>query len=127
MDIAARCPYHVDSAMNPAHTFQPYGVAHLSVIFLTIAVPFVLAAIWGRTKSHLVERAIVFSLSALLILNYIFYMMRVGQFGAVSWQQILPLQLCDCGMVGVIVAMLSGNQRRFEVAYFWGLCGTLKA
>jgi len=113
--------------MNPEHTFHPYGIAHLSVIFLTIAVPFALATIVGRTKSQLAERVIVFSLSALLILNYIFYMMRVRQFGAVSWQQILPLQLCDWGMVVVIVAMLSGNQRWFEVAYFWGIGGTLQA
>ena len=54
-------------------------------------------------------------------------MCLVLQFGAVSWQQILPLQLCDWGMVVVIVAMLSGNQRWFEVAYFWGIGGTLQA
>jgi hypothetical integral membrane protein (TIGR02206 family) len=45
----------------------------------------------------------------------------------VSWQQMLPLQLCDWGMVVVIVAMLTGNQRWFEVAYFWGIGGTLQA
>jgi len=112
---------------EPKHFFHAFGAAHLTVIFLTIAVPFILAAIVVRTKSQLAERAIVFSLSALLIFNYIFYMMRVRQFGAVSWQQILPLQLCDWGMVVVIVAMLSGNQRWFEVAYFWGIGGTLQA
>jgi len=35
--------------------------------------------------------------------------------------------MCDWGMVVVIVAMLTGNQRWFEVAYFWGIGGTLQA
>jgi hypothetical integral membrane protein (TIGR02206 family) len=39
----------------------------------------------------------------------------------------LPLQLCDWGMAVVIVAMWTGNQRWFEVAYFWGIGGTLQA
>ncbi len=39
----------------------------------------------------------------------------------------LPLQLCDWGMVVVIVAMWTGSQRWFEVAYFWGIGGTLQA
>jgi hypothetical integral membrane protein (TIGR02206 family) len=54
-------------------------------------------------------------------------MMLVRRFGAVSWQQTLPLQLCDWGMVVVIVAMWTGSQRWFEVAYFWGIGGTLQA
>jgi hypothetical integral membrane protein (TIGR02206 family) len=110
------------------HPFRPYGVAHLAVIFLTIALPFVLAAIVRRSKSPSgCERAVVISLSALLIIDYVAYLLVIRQFGAVSWGQILPLQLCDWGMVVVIVAMLTGNQRWFEVAYFWGLGGTLQA
>jgi hypothetical integral membrane protein (TIGR02206 family) len=113
--------------VNQECVFQPYGVAHLTAIFLTIALPFVLGLVVRRTKSQFMERTIVFSLSALLISNYVIYMMRVRQFGAVSWQQTLPLQLCDWAMVVVIVAMVSGNQRWFEVAYFWGIGGTLQA
>ena len=30
--------------MDPARAFQPFGLAHLVVILLTIALPFVLAA-----------------------------------------------------------------------------------
>jgi hypothetical integral membrane protein (TIGR02206 family) len=107
--------------------FQPYGMPHLTVIFLTIALPFALAAIVRWTKSPRIERAIVALLSAVLVLNYVAYLIFVRSRGIVSWQQMLPLQLCDWGMVVVIVAMWTGNQRWFEVAYFWGIGGTLQA
>jgi hypothetical integral membrane protein (TIGR02206 family) len=107
--------------------FQPYGLAHLTVIFATIALPFVLAAIARRTRSKLIERVIVFGLSMILVTNYVAYLIFIRQFGVVAWQEILPLQLCDWGMIVVIVAMLTGKQRWFEVAYYWGLGGTLQA
>jgi len=114
--------------MSPERPFQPYGPAHLTVIFLTIALPFVLAAVARRARSSRVERVIIVALSVLLILNYAAYLIFVRYSGGiVSWQQMLPLQLCDWGMVVVIVAMLSGRQRWFEVAYFWGIGGTLQA
>ena len=113
--------------MNSERTFQVYGAAHLTVIFLTIALPFVLAATVRRAKSGRLERVIVASLSALLVLNYAVYLILVRNVSVMSWEQMLPLQLCDWGMVVVIVAMWSGNQRWFEVAYFWGIGGTLQA
>ncbi len=109
------------------HPFQPYGLPHLTVIFLTIALPFVLAAIVRYTKSSRVERAIIAVLSTVLIFNYIAYLIFVRSYGMVTWRQMLPLQLCDWGMVVVIIAMWTGNQRWFEVAYFWGIGGTLQA
>jgi len=109
------------------HPFQPYGPPHLTVIFLTIALPFALAALVWRAKSPRVERVIVAVLSTVLVLNYVAYLIFVRSHGIVTWQQMLPLQLCDWGMVVVIVAMWTGNQRWFEVAYFWGIGGTLQA
>jgi len=113
--------------MSPELPFQPYGWPHLTVIFLTITLPFALAAFGRRTKSRRVERTIVVLLSAMLILNYVAYLIFVRSHGIVSWQQMLPLQLCDWGMVVVIVAMWTGSLRWFEVAYFWGIGGTLQA
>jgi len=109
------------------HPFQAYGAAHLTVIFLTITLPFVLAAIVRRAKSSRLERVIVTLLSALLVLNYTVYLILVRNVSVVSWAEMLPLQLCDWGMVVVIAAMWSGSQRWFEVAYFWGIGGTLQA
>jgi len=91
-----------DLAMNPERPFQPYGPAHLTVIFLTIALPFALAAIARRARSSRVERAIIATLSALLVLNYGVYLILVRNVSVMSWQQMLPLQLCDWGMVVVI-------------------------
>src|SRR5437667_6657002 len=107
--------------------FQPYGLPHLTFIFLTIVLPFVLAAIVRRTKSPLVENITIGVLSAVLVLNYVVYLIFIRSRGIVTWQQMLPMQLCDWGMVVVLVAMWTGNQRWFEVAYFWGIGGTLQA
>ena len=113
--------------MNDAPEFQPYGLPHLTVIFVTIVLPFALAAVVRRTRSQRLEKIITGVLSAVLILNYVIYLMFISSRGVVAWQQLLPMQLCDWGMIVVIVAMCTGNQRWFEVAYFWGIGGTLQA
>src|SRR2546429_4477758 len=107
--------------------FRPYGLPHLTVIFLTIVLPFVLAAIVWRTKSRLLVKMIIGVLSAVLILNYVAYLVFIRSHGIMDWRHMLPMQMCDWGMVVVIVAMWTGNQRWFEVAYFWGIGGTLQA
>src|SRR5437762_10797547 len=116
------CPF-----MNEPPQFQLYGWPHLTVIFLTIVLPFGLASIVRRTKSQRIEKVIIGALSAVLILNYVVYLVFVRSRGVVDWRHMLPMQMCDWGMVVVIVAMWSGNRRWFEVAYFWGIGGTLQA
>ena len=113
--------------MNDAPSFRAYGLPHLTVIFLTIVLPFVLAALVRRTKSKRIEKAIIAALSAVLIFNYVAYLIFIRSQGVTDWRQMLPMQMCDWGMVVVIVAMWTGNQRWFEVAYFWGIGGTLQA
>src|SRR5437773_3500935 len=113
--------------MNDAPEFQPYGLPHLTVIFITIVLPFALAALVRRTRSQRIERVIIVALSAVLILNYLAYLVFIRSRGVMDWRQMLPMQMCDWGMVVVIVAMWTGSQRWFEVGYFWGIGGTLQA
>ncbi len=113
--------------MNSAPAFHPYGPAHVIVISLTIALPFLLAAPVRKTKWRLLERIIIGALSVLLILNYIFYLALIRRSGVHSWAQMLPMQLCDWAMLVIIVAMWTGNRSWFEVAYFWGIGGTVQA
>jgi hypothetical integral membrane protein (TIGR02206 family) len=113
--------------MNSAPEFHAWSLSHLTVIFLTIVLPFVLALLVHRTKSRVLERSICFALSALLLINYVAYLIVARQFGVNHWYKVLPLQLCDWAMLVIIVALWTGNRRWLEVAYFWGIGGTLQA
>ncbi|MGH8102520.1 MAG: TIGR02206 family membrane protein [Chthoniobacterales bacterium] len=113
--------------MPERHLFTPFGRAHVTVILLTIVLPLVLALIVHRTKSRVLERSIRFAISALLLINYTAYLIIARQFGATTWTRVLPLQLCDWAMFVIIAALWTGNRRWLEIAYFWGIGGTLQA
>ena len=113
--------------MSSAPEFHAWSTSHLTVIFLTVGLPFLLALIVHRTKSGLLERSICFAISALLLINYVAYLIVARDFGVTTWYRMLPLQLCDWAMAVIIVALWTGNRRWLEVAYFWGIGGTLQA
>ena len=107
--------------------FEPFGLAHLVVILLTIALPFILAAFVRKSRWPRSERVIARLIALLLGLNYVGYAIYLWTIGETSWEKTLPLQLCDWAMVAIIVAFLTGRERWLEVAYFWGIGGTVQA
>lgn len=113
--------------MDSAPEFHAYGLSHLVVILLTVALPFILALIVRRTKSPRLERSIRLTISALLLINYVAYVFVARNFGVDRWYKLVPLQLCDWAMIVIIVALWTGSRRWLEVAYFWGIGGTLQA
>jgi hypothetical integral membrane protein (TIGR02206 family) len=113
--------------MDAARAFRPFGLAHLVVILLTIALPFVLAAFVRKSRWSRSERIIGRLLAVTLAFNYFGYAIYLAMTGGMSWEQALPFQLCDWAMVAIIVALLTGRERWLEVAYFWGIGGTAQA
>ncbi len=113
--------------MEPPSTFQAFSPEHLVAIFLTVALPFALAALARRSGSRAIERAIGYAISAVLIANYVAYLLFIRPRSDLTWEATLPMQMCDWAMVVIVVAIASGNRRWFEVAYFWGIGGTLQA
>ncbi|HEV3393116.1 MAG TPA: TIGR02206 family membrane protein [Chthoniobacterales bacterium] len=113
--------------MDNTPDFHAYSASHFTVIFLTIALPLVLALVVHGTKSRFLERSICFAISALLLINYVAYLIVARQFGVAAWQKMLPMQLCDWAMAVIIAALWTGSRRWLEIAYFWGIGGTLQA
>lgn len=113
--------------MQTAPEFHPYSSSHLVVIFLTIVVPIALALMVHRTKSPHLERWIRITIAVVLLINYVTYVFVARNFGIDHWYKLLPLQLCDWAMIVIVVALWTGNRRWLEIAYFWGIGGTLQA
>src|SRR3954463_6606888 len=113
--------------MNLERPFHAYSAEHIIVIVLTVVLSFALAGLVRRTKSQRLERVIIVLILLALVVNYVCYMIFVRYLQELTWQQMLPMQLCDWAMVVIMVALWTGHPRWFEVAYFWGIGGTVQA
>ena len=113
--------------MDAARAFRLFGLEHLIVIALTISLPFVLAAFVRQSRRPRSERTVAWLLAGMLLVNYLGYEIYLAATVGLEWRKALPFQLCDWAMVSIIVALLSGRERWLEVAYFWGIGGTLQA
>ena len=113
--------------MDVAPVFERFGLAHLVVILLTIALPFVLAAFTRKSPWPRSERTVAALLAGVLLVNYVGYEIYLAFTVGLEWKKALPFQLCDWAMITIIVALLTGRERWLEVAYFWGIGGTLQA
>ena len=113
--------------MEDANAFRPFGLAHLIVIALTIGLPFVLAAFVRKSRWPHGERTVALLFAGLLLVNYFGYEVYLAATVGLEWKKMLPFQLCDWAMIAIVVALLTGRERWLEVAYFWGIGGTLQA
>jgi hypothetical integral membrane protein (TIGR02206 family) len=120
-------PMDFIAAADAGNAFQPYGLAHLIVIALTVALPFILAAFVRKSRSPRSERTVGHLLAAMLLVNYVGYEIYLASTVGLEWKRALPFQLCDWAMIAIVVPLLTGRNRWLEVAYFWGIGGTLQA
>jgi hypothetical integral membrane protein (TIGR02206 family) len=120
------CPL-VLAVGDAPNAFRPFGPAHLIVIALTISLPFVLAAFVRKSRWARSEQTIAWLFAAMLVFNYVGYEIYLATTEGLAWRKALPFQLCDWAMIAIVVALLTGRNRWLEVAYFWGIGGTLQA
>ena len=81
---------------------------------------------WSRQGEKEFRSRIVSSGFALLLLAQIIAQFLYSERGtAPRWQEMMPLHLCDLALFSCVFACISRKQVFFEIAYFWGLAGTI--
>jgi hypothetical integral membrane protein (TIGR02206 family) len=104
--------------------FVLFGTEHVIVMALTVTVPLALALIGRGDKAldAIIRRFYAVVLIGTWIAWYVLFISR----GWLSLGNAFPMNLCDWATIAVLVACFGRNQKAYELAYFWGLAGTLQ-
>ena len=106
--------------------FVLFGADHLAAL----AVIAVLCALFIRLRKSLTSTGRVWT-GRILSLSLLAYVMtiyiKMGLEGNLSWDYSLPLHLCHWVLAACIVSLWRPLPFTSELAYFWGLGGTLQA
>lgn len=104
--------------------FVLFGRDHLIVLALAFGFPLLLASATQRDEWR--ERMIRWSFAALLIGTWVTWPVIFWRHGWLTVGDGLPLNLCDWANIATLIALLTKNQRAYELGYFWALAGTLQ-
>ena len=105
--------------------FERWSTSHLAAIVITVVLPLVLAA-WSRHGDRSYRTRLVGIGFAVVLLGEILAQFLYTERGtAPRWQELMPLHLCDMALFACILTCLTRKQYCFEIAYFWGLAGTI--
>lgn len=99
----------------------------MAAIGLSFAAPMALSAFARGRDGLRFDEAIRLTLAAIVGVNWLAWMALLYFKGWLNIGNEIPLNLCDWATVATFVALVWPSQKSFELAYFWGLCGTLQA
>lgn len=104
-----------------------FGPSHLAVLGAILGSTLVLSLATRLSERQEIARGIAVGLVSLLVVNKLFVYATAIGIEEVAWRAALPMHMCDWAAVASIIALLWRKQIPYELAYFWGLAGTLQA
>src|SRR3989338_6565397 len=113
--------------MESADRFQLFGVVHCVSIGILIALACALTGIARNKKLQGWVNPISGVLAIILLGNEIIWWIVAVNLKLWSLTWGLPLQICDLVIFASAYSLIKHRQWVWELAYFWGLGGTLQA
>lgn len=113
--------------MDNSYTFILFSPMHLvtiGIIFLTAAG---LVAIARNKSLQGLVKPVSWTLAMILVGHELVWVIGAIVLGKWHYSWGLPLQLCDLAIFAVALTLIQHRQWIWELAYFWGLGGSLQA
>jgi len=110
-------------------SFDTFGMAHLGVMLLTLLLCIFLPLLVRKLKDPLLTKYIAWSMVVVMVGNEIvWYVWGLQKFEMLYFfRHFLPYQVCGMGLFLVMIALVTRKQLVYEIAYYWGLGGTIQA
>lgn len=106
--------------------FHAFEIQHISALAATAGLCILLACV-ARKLSFSGRKWLGRLLGIQLAFYGVFFYVQQGLAGGLSWEYSLPLELCNLVLIACILSLFRSGQFFDEIAYFWGLGGTLQA
>ena len=100
-------------------TFTLFGFSHITSIILTYII-IALILFWVSHQSKEIKKNTEVSIGVLLITHYFMQFFHAISFD-LSWQEIIPLHMCDFSKLAIGLYLLGYDKRFFHCAFFWGV------
>jgi len=114
-------------------SFQHYGVSHILALAVTVAGAILMVRFMRSDAPEMVKTRVRYIFGGLLIfavsMDTVLTFLRWGSEDLgwkIFWNSALPLYLCDVVSIVAALALFTRNYKLAEVAYLWGLAGTVQ-
>jgi hypothetical integral membrane protein (TIGR02206 family) len=116
------------AAPEQTRKFVLFGTLHLGILATTILLPLALSRLTRREQRPRLARILASALAVVLLSDSIFAICwGYHEQRITRWADALPMHLCDWASIAVMITLVWRRQLLYELAYFWGLAGTLQA
>ena len=106
--------------------FTHWSFLHWIILVLTCLITFLLIFVARKNKNTFIPQKISYSLSILLILNFIAYNIYRIRSGFWEIRYDLPMEFCNWSMIVTSIALFTKNQTFSELSYFWVMAGSIQ-
>jgi hypothetical integral membrane protein (TIGR02206 family) len=121
--------------ITPTDDFHAFSTEHLVTLGAIAAIGTALIVIVRSSQRPMVRSLVCWTVAGLTMGGMMFKQIRQLSTGTWTLDDSVPLHLCDIGNVVTLLALImacrsrrpSWSQWLYELAYFWGLGGTIQA
>ena len=107
--------------------FSLFGPSHIITMIVIAGVWILVPLAFRKGISEETDKKVRYAMAAVLVGQYLLWMLWEAVTGRFTLELSLPLNLCDMTNFLLAILLVNKSRRFFEILYFWALAGTIQS